>query len=119
MRSPCPRSWMRQSLRPGSHALGEQTHCPNVSTAGSAPTPSRSQYSKWPLVMLGLSTCNVAGWRPGSYTMSGLFRTARRLSRLTNASKEGPEKWTDLARYDFPWSSSPYARPHYALGTTT
>ena len=35
--------------------------------------------------------------------MSGRFTNgATGLSRLTNASKEGREKWTDLARYDFP-----------------
>ena len=94
----------------------------NVSTPGSAPATTLSQYVKWPLVMLRLSICN--GCRiaaSASCTMSGLFTNASTgLSQLTNASKVGREMWTDLARYDFPWSSSPYARPNTLhSGTTT
>ena len=70
---------------------------PIVSTAGSAPMASRSQYLKWPLVMLRLSTCSGCRMAASaSCTMSGLFTNgAGGLSRLIIASKEGLEKWTD------------------------
>ena len=96
---------------------------PNVSTAGSAPMASLSQYLKWPLVMLRLSIrsgCRMAA--SASCTMSGLFTNgAGGLSRLINASKEGLGK-SGLTGpgTTFPGAVRRYARPNTLhSGTTT
>ena len=67
------------------------------------------------LIVVGvLSTCN--GWRmaaSASRTMSGGFTNGSTgLSRLTNASKEGLGEVDRFGSEDFPWSSSPNARPN-------
>ena len=75
MRSPCPRSWMAAVASPRFAMPSTDIFtAANVSTPGSAPTASLSQYVRWPLVMLRLSICS--GCRiaaSASCTMSGLF----------------------------------------------
>jgi hypothetical protein len=85
-------------------ALDGHIHCPERQHAGIGSSATLSQYVRWPLVMLRLSTCSGCRMAASaSCTMSGLFTNGSTgLSRLTNASKEGREKWTDRPGTTFP-----------------